>query len=59
MEIKKGLTDRLDSVEEEESKQENLLAFWDFCLDFLGRADCICLPQAGFGNTLRREANHE
>jgi len=33
MEVKKGLRDRLYSIEGEELKRQHLLAFQDFCLD--------------------------
>ena len=59
MEIKKGLTEQLNFIEEEGKKRENLLAFRDFCLDFFGREDCTCLPQAGLENAVSREAKHE
>ncbi len=59
MEIRKGLTERLNFSEEKEEKRENLLAFRDFCLDFFGREDCICLPHAGLENSIRREEKRE
>jgi len=59
MEIKKGLTERLNFSEEKKEKRENLLAFWDFCLDFFGREDCICLPHGGPENSIRREWKRE
>ena len=59
MEIKKRLAEPLNFFEENGKKQENLLAFWDFCIDFFGREDCICLPHAGMENSVRREAKHE
>lgn len=41
MEIKKGLKDWFDSIEDDENKRNHLLAFRDFCLDLL---------EEGFGN---------
>jgi hypothetical protein len=40
MEIKKGPPERFDSIKGERSKEQNLLAFRDFCLDFFGNGDC-------------------
>ncbi len=59
MEIKKGLVETLDFIEENGKRGKNLLAFWDFCLDFFGREDCICLPHVGLENPLHREGKRE
>ncbi len=46
MEIKKGLAEPLNSIKENGKKGKDFLAFWDFCLDFFGREDCIYLPHS-------------
>ncbi len=59
MEIKKGLAEPLNFIEENRNKGKDLLAFWDFCLDFFGREDCIYLPHVGLENSIRREGRQE
>jgi len=36
MDIRRGLKEWLDSIENEEERRQHLLAFWDFCLDLFG-----------------------
>ncbi len=59
MEIKKGLAEPLDFTEENGKKGKDFLAFRDFCLDFFGREDCICLPHVGLENPVHREGKGE
>ncbi len=60
METKKGLAEPLNFIEENGKKGKDLLAFWDFCLDFFGRGDCICLPHVGsMEHPVRREGKFE
>ncbi len=35
MGIKKGLKSYLSSIEDDETKNQNLLAFYDFCIDLI------------------------
>ena len=61
MEIKKGLAEPLNSIEENGKKRKDFLAFWDFCLDFFGEEDCIYLPHVdpGLEHPVHREGKCE